>query len=146
MQLSSIKEVEYLQHDKCVEDNWKMPWIVVCRIESSLIVNVSVYSKKSSTTDVTSDNSVSPLILRMRQVRFNRIVQVNIFWKECLTLEDNDQQDRYLVDRLTNNMFKHCFWNDVVITSMRFTFEQIRIWLFCSQSKRSKCIHNEIDP
>jgi hypothetical protein len=71
---------------------------------------------------------------------------VNILRYKFLSHKDDNHHNDELIDGLPDNVFKHDSVDDVVISVVRFTLEELRIGLLCCKCQRGEGIHDEIYP
>lgn len=71
---------------------------------------------------------------------------INIFRYKLLSHKDDNHHNYDLEDRLPDYVFEHDPVDDVVVTVVRFTFEELAVGLLCCKSQRGESIHDEIDP
>jgi len=72
MEFSSVDEIEYLHHHKCIEDEGKMPWILSSGFKDFLIILISGNLIETPASNKSSDDSIMPLVFRMSSK--NRII------------------------------------------------------------------------
>ena len=91
MQFSGIQKIKYLQPYEHIENNSKMPWIILCSIKSCLIVYISIDMEKSTTTYITTNDPISPFELRICDIGSLTVICISILWDELLPHENYDQ-------------------------------------------------------
>lgn len=113
-----------------------MSRIDLCLLKGRIVVLLATQRIEPSATDVAPNHPVSPLVLRVRKVGLLGIIAVRVLRDEGLTHEDKDQHNCNLEDRLSDDMFEHSRANDVVISGVRFSQEQVRVGVLCCKSDR----------
>lgn len=121
MQFPCVEEVEHLHHDKSIKNDGKVPGVVFGGCKGVFVIFVAVEVVKSATADSPAQKSISPAVLRVTQVGFGRVNAVRVFRNESFAHEDQNHHNGDLKKRLNDDVFEHCFVNDIVISRMRFS-------------------------
>ena len=106
-----------------------MPRIILGGIESSLVISISIGMEKPAATDSATHNPISPLVLRVGDIDRIGIIGISIFRDELFAHEDDDQEDDDLEDGLAYDVFEHGFVDDVVISAVGLSFEELGSWV-----------------
>lgn len=137
MYLPGVDKVEDLQHDKGVKDESIMSGVIFGSQEGGLIICVSVDPIKPTATDRSSNIiSLKPLELRVRLIYVKLIERIFVFWNEPLSEEDHADHDEELEDGLSNNVFGHKFGDDVSISCVRLSQQEIFVRVLGGKGKR----------
>ena len=103
-----------------------MSWVVVGRIESGSVIWLSIDIVEPAATNITSDYTIQPFVLRMPQIMIigicYKIMVIYILRDEFLAHKYYDEHYCQLIDGLAYYVFEHYFVYDVVIAAMWFTF------------------------
>ena len=138
---SGIEEVEHLHHHECVEDEGEVSRVYVCLWKYLLVVVSTVYLQKSARA---GHPTITVLVLGLKT--WWSVPAIRVLRDNPLSPENQQDQNYDLEDCLPCNMFVHCRGNNVVISFVRFPLEKCLSRRLCCQSKRPKCIHNEVQP
>ena len=89
MEFSRVDKIENLHHDKCIEDESKVSGVNFGCIKDLTIVFITRNSIESATSNISSNDSIEPLVLRMA-CKSRRIIRIRILRNEILTLKYQD--------------------------------------------------------
>lgn len=127
-----------------------MAGIDFCFLEGREVVGLTVDVVESTAADIAAYGAISPFVLGMvvpcTSGICDIIMVVNILRYESLSHKDYNHHNDDLVDGLPDNVFEHDSIDDVVISVVRFAFEELRIGLLCCKSQRGQGIHDEVYP
>ncbi len=145
MEFLAVDEVEDLHHDECVEHEGKVSGKDSVLQEDILIVLISTHIFESTTPHSASHNSILPLVLGMGSEN-GCVVGIHVFGNNLLTCEHQNHHHDQLENSLSNDVFEHCGRNDVLVSRMWRSVQQIFSWWLSGKSQRPQSVHDQVHP
>ena len=138
---AGVYEVEDLHHDEGIEDEGSMSWINSSILEDIFVVYFASDGEKHATSSH-AIFCVFPVSLEA----WNWVKSVWVFGDDGWSAEDEDEQDNYLEESLSQDMLEHGGRYNIVISFVGVSLKQGFSWGLSGQGQGSKGIHDQVDP
>jgi hypothetical protein len=118
-----VDEIEQLHHHESVKDECEVSRVGVVLLEAIVVVVATSYKVKPSTADCSTNDTI--VVLGGEIATDDSVKRVRTLGYPQLTAEYESYHNYELKDGLANDVFEHLFWDNVLVTTVRLSVEQL---------------------